>query len=102
MLVWRHVDYCFRLGGSECASVATCGIVSDWVARSMLVWQHVDYCFRLGGSECASVATCGLVSDWVARNVLVWGHVDYCFSNLTLYKSNEECWVNLGVIYIII
>jgi hypothetical protein len=27
VLVWRHMDYCFKLGGSECASVATCGLL---------------------------------------------------------------------------
>jgi hypothetical protein len=79
VLVWRHMDYCFKLGGSECASVLTCGllfqtgwfevcfcadmwtIVSNWVVRSVLVWRHMDYCFRLGGSECSSVATYGLL-----------------------------------------
>ena len=110
------MDYCFKLGGSECASgdmtiVSTwldyCFIVSNWVARSVLVWRHVDYCFRLGGSECASVATCGLLfqTGWlglvwrhvdycfrlVARSVLVWRHVDYCFR----LGGSELVWRNV-------
>ena len=102
--MWRHVDYCFRLGGLECASVVTyglivsnwvartvlvCGycfnmvrwtiIVSNWVVRSVLVWRHMDCCFRLGGSECASVVTYGLLFQTGWLGVLVWRHVDYCF-----------------------
>jgi hypothetical protein len=62
VLEWRHVDYCFRLGGSECASVVTYGLLfHNWVARTVLVCRHMDYCFKLGGSKCASVATYGLL-----------------------------------------
>ena len=42
VLVWRHVDYCFRLGGLECASVATCGLVSDWMARNQANMSEWD------------------------------------------------------------